>query len=117
MLYILPKINTFEFTSFRDSKIDIEKLKCKVMGIREGVMMTKGELIKAGVQPEFFKGYYNNRMAQERKANSVQRANKKTPKLISAASLIIPEKADIEKYKTKAALRKMRKMPSLLLPH
>ena len=82
------------------------------MGIREGVMMTKGELIKAGVQPEFFKGYYDNR-----KSNSVQRTSQKPRKLTTAASLIIPEKADIEKYKTKAALRKMKKMPSLLLPH
>ena len=70
VLYILPKISTFEFASFRDGKIDIDKLKRKVMGIKEDTMMTKGELIKAGVQPEFFKGYYDKKMTRERKSAS-----------------------------------------------
>ena len=49
LLYILPKISTFEFTSFRDGKIDMHRLKCKVMNISDGVLMSKAELIKAGV--------------------------------------------------------------------
>ena len=49
VLYVLPRISTFEFTSFRDGKVDLDKLKCKVMGIKPDAMMTKGELIKAGV--------------------------------------------------------------------
>ena len=49
LLYVLPKISTFEFASFRDGKIDLHRLKCKVMNITEGVLMSKAELIKAGV--------------------------------------------------------------------
>ena len=90
VLYVLPKINTFEFVSFRDGNIDIDKLKVKVMGIKEGTMMTKGDLIKAGVQPEFFKGYYKNKKAWESRT-SAKRAGRVPRKLAAAASLEMPD--------------------------
>ena len=85
------------------------------MGIKPETMPTKSDLIKDGVQPAFFKGYYSNIGALERKSNSAQK-DRKVKKLTSAASFVMPEKADIEKYKTRAALRKMRKMPTLIMP-
>ena len=117
LLYVLPKISTFEFTSFRDGKIDLHRLKCKVMNISEGVLMSKAELIKAGVQPEFFKGYYDEQLAEPPKSTIVDPSKiKRKKKLRQAASLAVVEQADIEKLKTKANLRKFKKMPTLLLP-
>ena len=43
----------------------------------------------------------------------IKRSRKKINK---AASLVVIEQADIEKLKTKANLRKFKKMPTLLLP-
>ena len=80
--------------------------------------MSKAELIKAGVQPEFFKGYYDEQLAESHKSSIVDPAKIKRSKrkINKASSLVVLEQADIDKLKTKANLRKFKKMPTLLLP-
>ena len=51
---LLPKVDHYDFTDFRNGTLDMEELKLKAMKIDGGNILSRKQLIQRGVPEEYF---------------------------------------------------------------